>query len=443
MSGIKTKEGERPMETKPLRKKVLLFAAAFLAGAAVVAGLLALLFNVRVRREEAYQYPLKVVEMQEGEIDPAVWGKNFPFEYDTFVRTRENYGRTFYGGSEPFSRIDEVPAAKRLWAGYAFSVEYNEDRGHFFALTDQKMTRRVREFKQPGACANCHSGIAPKLIAEMGWEAFNSTPYNELAPKLRHGSVCADCHDPKTMALVITRPAFKNAMAAAGVNLAKATRQEMRTYVCAQCHVEYFFNGEKKELTFPWTKGRTIEAIEAYYDENGHIDWKNAETGAPMLKMQHPDFETWGTGLHAKSGVACADCHMPYIRTGSVKVSDHWVRSPLTNVAAACQACHPRPEEELKTRIKDIQDKTAALLRETEAALLSAMDAIVKAKAAGLTEDKLAEAFALIRRGQLRWDFVFSENGTGFHSPQEAARILAQAIDFARQAELAAMGRIT
>jgi len=426
------------METKRPRKNALLYGAAFLATAAVIAGVLALLFNVRTRREEAYRYPLKVVEIKDGEIDPAVWGKNFPLEYDTFVRTRENYGRTFHGGSERFSRIDEIPAAKRLWAGYAFSVEYNEERGHFFALTDQKMTRRVREFDQPGACANCHSGKAPALIREMGWEAFNKTPYKELSPKLRHGSVCADCHDPKTMELVITRPAFKKAMAAAGVDLAKATRQDMRTYVCAQCHVEYYFYGENKELTFPWAKGRTIEAIEACYDENGHVDWVNAETGAAMLKAQHPEFETWGTGLHAKSGVACADCHMPYVRAGSVKVSDHWIRSPLTNIAAACQACHPRPEEELKSRVKDIQDKTAGLLRKTETALLAAMDAIIKAKAAGVPDERLSASRALIRRGQLRWDFVFSENGTGFHSPQEAARVLAEAIDFARQAELAA-----
>ena len=426
------------MKPERSRKNLLLYGAGFFGAAAVIVAVLALLFNVRERREEAYQYPLKVVEIKEGEIDPAVWGQNFPLEYDTFVRTREDYGRTFYGGSTPFSRIDEIPAAKRLWAGYSFSVEYNEERGHFFALTDQKMTRRVKEFPQPGACANCHSGKAPALIKEMGWEPFNRTPYNELSPKLRHGSVCADCHDPKTMDLTITRPAFKTAMAKAGVDVAKATRQEMRTYVCAQCHVEYYFYGENKVLTFPWDKGRTIENIEAYYDENGHVDWINKETGAAMLKVQHPDFETWGTGLHAKSGVACADCHMPYVRTGSVKVSDHWVRSPLTNIAAACQACHPRPEEELKARVKDIQDKTAGLLRKTETALIAAMDAIVKAKSAGVPEESLAGARALIRRGQLRWDFVFSENGTGFHSPQEAARILAEAIDFARQAELSA-----
>ncbi len=426
------------METKPSRKSAILYGAAFLGAAAVIVAVLALLFNVRARREEAYRYPLKVVELAAGEIDPELWGRNFPLEYDTFARTRENYGRTFYGGSEPFSRIDEVPAAKRLWAGYPFSVEYNEDRGHFFALTDQKMTRRVKEFAQPGACANCHSGAAPALIKELGWARFNAMPYDELSPKLRHGSVCADCHDPKTMDLVITRPAFRRAMIASGVNLTKATRQEMRTYVCAQCHVEYYFYGEGKELTLPWAKDRTIEAIEAYYDGNGHVDWTNPETGAAMLKVQHPEFEMWGTGIHAKSGVACADCHMPYVRTGSVKVSDHWIRSPLVNLAASCRTCHPWDEKELKARVQEIQDKTAGLMRKAETALVAAMDAIARARDAGVSDERLAEARALIRRGQLRWDFVFSENGTGFHSPQEAARILADAIDFGRQAELKA-----
>jgi nitrite reductase (cytochrome c-552) len=426
------------MGLKLARKNILLYGAAFVAAAGAIITVLALLFNVRVRREEAYQYPLKVVEMKDSELDPAVWGKNFPLEYDTFVRTKEDYGRTEYGGSTPYSRIERYPAIKRLWAGYPFSIDYNEERGHAYALIDQMNTLRVKNFKQPGACANCHAGEAPRLIKEMGWESFNLTPYNDLSPKLHTASTCADCHDPKTMDLVITRPAFKNAMAQAGVDLSKATRQEMRSYVCGQCHVEYYFRGEGKELTFPWSKGRTIEAIEAHYDEYGHVDWTNKETDAPMLKIQHPEFEMWGTGLHARSGVACADCHMPYVRTGSIKVSDHWVRSPLTHIAGACQTCHPRPEEELKARVKDIQDKTAGLLRMAEGALLAAMDAIVKAKDPGVPEDKLAEAKALIRRGQLRWDFVFSENGSGFHSPQEAARILAGAIDFARQAELKA-----
>jgi nitrite reductase (cytochrome c-552) len=241
------------------------------------------------------------------------------------------------------------------------------------------------------------------------------------------------------MELRITRPAFIQAMEEQGVDISKASRQEMRSYVCGQCHVEYYFKGENKLLTFPWSQGRTVEGAEKHYDAYAFTDWTHKETGAPMLKMQHPDFELWGTGIHARSGVACADCHMPYIRQGSVKVSDHWIRSPLNNLQQSCQSCHNLPEKELKERVILIQTKTAELLRKSEAALLSAIDAIVKQQQAGATDAQLAQARQLHRRAQMRWDYIFSENSTGFHSPQEAARILADSIDFARQAEIAAM----
>ncbi len=148
-------------------------------------------------------------------------------------------------------------------------------------------------------------------------------------------------------------------------------------------------------------------------------------------------FSAEGGSYLSEHAEACANCHMPFVRSGSVKVSDHWVRSPLVNVRNACGPCHPWPEEEMKGRVKEIQDKTAGLLRIVESALLQAMDAIVRAKEEGATDDQLSEALRYHRRGQMRWDFVFSENSTGFHSPQEAARILAGAVDFARRAELA------
>jgi nitrite reductase (cytochrome c-552) len=240
------------------------------------------------------------------------------------------------------------------------------------------------------------------------------------------------------MALVITRPAFTNAMAERGIDVSKATRQEMRTYVCAQCHVEYYFKGDSKVLTFPWSKGVSIDAIEEHYDQYGFKDWDHETAGSPMIKIQHPEFEMWSSGIHAESGVACADCHMPYVREGSVKVSDHWVRSPLVHVNESCQTCHKWSEDELTKRIVDIQNKTVGLLTRSEDALSAAIDAIASAKAAGATDEELAAARQLHRSAQLRWDFVKSENSTGFHSPQEAARILAESLDFARQAELAA-----
>jgi nitrite reductase (cytochrome c-552) len=336
-----------------------------------------------MHKAEQVKYPLKVVTIAANELDPAVWGQNFPREYDTFMKTKDDTISTPYGGSVPFSKLDKYPILKRVWAGYAFSVEYNKARGHYYALEDQKKTKRQDFVKQPGACANCHSAEAPQLIEQMGWEKFNSTPYKEISSTLHTSTSCADCHDPETMELRITRPAFKNAMAERGIDLSKATRQEMRTYVCAQCHVEYYFKGDQKILTFPWDKGLRIDDIIAYYDEQGFKDWTHGETGAPMLKAQHPEFETFSTSVHYASGVACADCHMPYIRDGAVKVSDHWLRSPLTNVNQACGTCHKQDEQTLKNRIAVIQNNTAELLRSTELALGDAMDAIKAAMAAG------------------------------------------------------------
>ncbi|MCB8917052.1 MAG: ammonia-forming cytochrome c nitrite reductase subunit c552 [Ardenticatenaceae bacterium] len=412
--------------------------AAFVVGIVVMAGLAALLTNIQQRKAETVEFPLQVVQIAPDELDPAVWGQNFPRQYDSFLRTQDDTISTAYGGSVPYSKLERFPAMVRLWAGYAFSKDHNEDRGHYYMTEDQKNTLRVQLVEQPGACINCHAAEAPQLIAEMGWEEFNHTPFNDLKDELHLGSSCSDCHDPETMGLRITRPALINALEAQGIDWTQASRQEMRTYVCAQCHVEYYFLGDNKVLTFPWSQGKTIDDIEAHYDSYEFKDWTHAETGAPMIKIQHPEYEMWTTSVHAQSGVSCADCHMPYVREGAVKVSDHWLRSPLTNINNACQTCHQQDEALLAERVQTIQDRTASLLRLSEEAILDAIDAIVAAQAAGATDEQLAEARHLHRQASLRWDFVSSENSTGFHSPQEAARVLAMAIDFARQAQLAA-----
>jgi nitrite reductase (cytochrome c-552) len=413
-------------------------AVIFVGAALIVAAIGLLLVDIQTKKNEARMYPLQMLNIPRDELDPEIWGANFPREYDSFLKTADSTIETRYGGSIPYSKLEKNPALVRLWAGYAFSVDHKEDRGHQYALQDQKDTQRVKVVSQPGACANCHAAEAPQLIAELGWEQFNRTPYNDLKDQLHLGTSCADCHDPDTMELRITRPALKNALEARGIDLSTATRQEMRTYVCAQCHVEYYFLGENKTLTFPWSQGLNIDNIEAHYDAYQFKDWTHKESGAPMVKIQHPEYELWSTGIHAKSGVTCADCHMAYVREGAVKVSDHWVRSPLANISESCQVCHKQNEEELRERVLTIQDKTAELLRRAETAILDAIDTIAEAKQAGATDADLKDARDLHRKASIRWDFVSSENSTGFHSPQEAARALAAAIDYARQAELSA-----
>jgi len=402
-----------------------------------------LLVTIVERKQEGRQYPLRLTEIAVDEPDPAKWAESFPRQADGLRMTKQNLGRTKYGGSENYQKLDANPNLKRLWAGYPFSIDYREERGHGWAFVDVTETKRLGDQK-PGTCFTCKSARNPSLLREMGVAEFYKTPMRDLVTRIRSEGKelaigCADCHDGKTMALRISRPAFVEAMKARGIDVTQATRQEMRSYVCGQCHVEYYFAGEGKYLTFPWANGLKLDEIEKYFDDMEFKDWVHAETKAPMLKVQHPEFELWSTGIHARSNVACADCHMPYTREGGVKISDHWVRSPLFNISQACQQCHRWSDKELRERVITIQDRTAYLLRKSEAAILDAIDAIKQAMAAGATDEQLKQARRLHRRAQLRWDFVASENSMGFHSPQEAARWLGESIDFARQAQIAAL----
>ncbi len=429
-----------------VKRKGFLFASTVILTVLVIA----LLINIFERQQEARLTYLRIVDIPPGEPDPEKWRTNFPRQYDSYIKTMRTselieyskWGR--YGGSESFSKLDAHPNYKRLFAGNPFSVEYNEDRGHMKALEVMLSTKRLGDQK-PGTCMACKSAQVPKFIDSLGAEAFYKIPVKEMVEKhgFKHPVTCADCHNSQTMELQVSRIAFKEAMAKRGVDLSKATRQEMRSYVCGQCHVEYYFKGAGKYLVFPWEKGMNIDSIEAYYDSIGFSDWTHAESKAPMVKMQHPEFEIWSSGIHARSNVSCADCHMPYRREGAIKVTDHWIRTPLVNLTNACLTCHRQSEEEMRGRVLQIQDRTYALLTRSEHAIIAAIDGIKLAMEAGVSDEQLKTARQLHRKSQMRWDFVSAENSMGFHSPQEVARILGDAIDYGRQAELEAYKAMT
>ncbi|QSQ22052.1 ammonia-forming cytochrome c nitrite reductase subunit c552 [Pyxidicoccus parkwayensis] len=442
----------------------LLLVGVGVVSAVAAAAAVALATNIFERKQEAKNPFFRVVELTDDTVDPAIWGKNFPLQYDMYLRTVDQV-RTKYGGSEAVphtptqvdprsvvaqSRLEEDPRLKRMWAGYAFSKDFREERGHAYMLSDQTFTERQQVTHQPGACIHCHASsytLYKKLgngDLFKGFDAVNHLGYFEARKMVDHPVSCIDCHDSQTMQLRVTKPAFmlgmKRMKAAQGVQdydvNRDATRQEMRSYVCGQCHVEYYFKGPEKTLTFPWDKGLKIENILAYYDENPHKDWVHAETGAPVLKAQHPEFEMWNQGIHASSGVACADCHMPYTRVGAQKISDHHVRSPLLNINHACQTCHHFSEAELRSRAEALQERTFRLRNQAMDALMGLLDDVKKAKAAGKTDAELAGVFALQRRGQFMLDFIEAENSMGFHAPEEAARILAQSTNILRQAQV-------
>jgi nitrite reductase (cytochrome c-552) len=340
---------------------------------------------------------------------------------------------------------------KTMWAGYAFSVDYRERRGHAYMLIDQRSTGRVLNFKQPGTCLNCHASMV-KAYREQGggdmnkgFEKINQMTYNDATKIAQHPVACIDCHQPESMKLRVTRPAFIEGIRAYKLSEgvkdydvnAQATTQEMRAFVCGQCHVEYYFKGAEKRLTYPWAKGLRVDQIYQYYVDNPFTDWTHQETGAPMLKAQHPEFELWNQGVHARSGVTCADCHMPYKRTGAMKISDHHVQSPMLNINRACQGCHHFSEDEMKTRVELIQTRFFEERGKVMDALMELIADVKAARAGGAPDAQLKPAWEAQRRGQFYLDMMESENSTGFHAPQESMRVLVEAMDAFRKGQIA------
>ena len=450
--------------------------------ALVAAGATAMLTNIFDRKQEAKVTTTRLVEVTQDTTDPAKWGVNWPKQYDSYLLTAQTTRTRFggHGGSEamPQEKIDRDPWLKKMFLGYAFSIDYRDRRGHAYMLKDQEDTQRLTK-PQSGSCLHCHGAVMP-LYRELGggdaikgMEASYKFSYKDLNKKLHdmghgHSVTCADCHDPKTMKLIVTRPGFIQGIQRLAASDAPtpfatsierwragdkakpydpntdASRGELRSYVCAQCHVEYYCS-TKMPLTFPWGKGLRAEQVETFWNETKFeggerfLDYKHAETGAPILKAQHPEFELWSQGIHARSGVACADCHMPYMRDGATKISDHWVRSPLLNVNRACQTCHKQSEDEIKARVDQIQQRTSDLMQRGGVAITALIDTIKAAKAAGATAEQLNAALELQRKAQWRLDFIAAENSMGFHAPQEAAKVLGEALDYARQGELAVL----
>ena len=455
---------------------ILLLALAAGAGGAM------LIANIAERKAEARNRFVRVQEVDEDTTDPALWGRNWPAQYDSYMLTqlpsKEKFGGG--GGSEamPEQKAETYPWLTRIFLGYAFSIDYREARGHAYMLHDQEVTER-HKVSQSGSCMHCHASVMPlyrKLgdgDATEGFKKSHKLSYQEMNKQLHdmghaHPVTCADCHDPDSMALRVTRPGFILGIQALAKGDAPvphipsienwrkgsrkkpydpnldSSRQEMRSFVCGQCHVEYYC-GSAFELTFPWGYGMDVDQQEKFWDglklPNGDrfYDYKHKETGAEILKAQHPEYELWSQGIHARSGVSCADCHMPYQRQGASKVSDHWVRSPLTNVNRACQVCHNISETEILARVESIQTKTHDLLNRGGKAAVDLIEAILEAREAGASEEDLKPALEMQRKAQWRLDWIAAENSLGFHAPQEAARILGEAADYARQGQVLAL----
>ncbi len=406
-------------------------------GTIVIVFLLAMLaYSIMDRKTEArFAYQAKV-GLEGIEPRDSLWGLNYPRQYQSYQKTQDTSFHSRYNTSGFRDALEENPEMIILWAGYAFSKGYNQPRGHNHAVRDVLSSIRIGAPMEAGAgvmpstCWTCKSPDVPRLMSEIGVTAFYSKKLSDLGSQVINPIGCADCHNPKTMNLTITRPALIEAFQAMGRDINQASHQEMRSLVCAQCHVEYYFDKKRADkpdaqyLTFPWKAGYTVDSMEAYYDNAEFSDWVHPLSKAKMLKAQHPDFELYSFGVHAKRGVSCADCHMPYGTEGGQKFTDHHIGSPLSNVENSCFVCHREKLSDLVSDVYERQGKvkegTARLQRHLAMAHLEAE----QAWKLGATEAQMKDILTGIRHAQWRWDYVAASHGAGFHAPLEASRII-------------------
>jgi nitrite reductase (cytochrome c-552) len=383
------------------------------------------------------QSSVKLAKISANEYDPLVWGKSYPLEYKSYQKNLEMApSPTGYGDSRKIQHSIKEPEILTNFKGMAFSKDYAEDRGHPYAIQDLKETKRINP-NSPGACMTCKTANLIDIYKDMGWK-YAKTPLAQLFPRMKHPVTCANCHDPATMNLRVINPAFIEAMQKKGIDVKKAPREQMRSYVCGQCHAEYYFEPGTSRVIFPWDKGFLPEQMYAYYSEKPggfNEDWLHPDSKAKMLKAQHPDFETWSNGTHGKAGVSCADCHMPFMRENGQKYTSHWITSPMKHVKSSCMTCHSEDEKWLLERVKTTQDNVWQLQRIAGTVVARAHEAIDKAGASPeANKTELDKAREFVRKAQWFWDIVASENSMGFHNPPQVLNALGQSIDLAHQA---------
>lgn len=414
---------------------------------AVIVFLLGMLASSIVERRAEAQFAYNPdVNFSEFEPRNSKWGEAFPREYNSYMKTSETGFRSKYNGNAMVDMLQESPRMVILWAGYPFSKDYNQGRGHYYAVEDIRNTLRTGAPAEnvpgpmPNTCWTCKSPDVPRLMSTMGPAEFYRGAWDTKGPEIINPVGCADCHDSKTMNLRIARPALLEAFEAMGRDIKTVSHQEMRSLVCAQCHVEYYFNKKIADgvnyLVFPWKNGTAIEDMEKYYDEIEFSDWTHQLSRAPMLKAQHPDYEVFLTGTHASRGVSCADCHMPFISEGGQKFTDHHIQSPLNNIANSCQVCHREETEKLVNDVYSRQDKIIENRNILETLLVRCHFEAKTAWNKGATESQMKDILNDIRHAQWRWDFSAAGHGNSFHSPVETGRIVSRGIAIASEARI-------
>jgi nitrite reductase (cytochrome c-552) len=432
-------------------------------GVAVVLGGLLLFLTCSPPKPE----PVRTGTIPDGEFDPAKWGQVYPLEYDRWKMTKEpkpegtsKYKRGYDTDKVIYDKLSEWPYLALLNHGWGFGIEYNEPRGHHYMVIDQLEIDPSR-LGAGGVCLSCKTPYAAKLEKELGPKYF-SMKYldaHAMIPKEHQelGVACIECHDNKTMGLRLYHPAALKSFPFLGQDPSKMTRQELRSAACGQCHVTYIIPRDKDmkamDVFFPWQGSKpgdiSIENIikvikkdpSVYQSEWGTGEWVQKVTGFKLAFIRHPEYEFFTrNSVHWNAGVSCADCHMPYIKVGANKISDHDVTSPLKTNMKACQQCHTESPEWLKNQVLAIQDRTASLMIRSGYATATAaklFEMVHQAQKDGKPVDQKMydQAKDLYLEAIYRVIFINAENSIGFHNPSEAGRILGDALAFAGKSD--------
>ncbi|MGI3004263.1 ammonia-forming nitrite reductase cytochrome c552 subunit [Shewanella algae] len=367
-----------------------------------------------------------------------VYKDKFKNQYATWHDTAES--------SEIVDVLAEDPNLVVLWAGYGFAKDYNAPRGHIYAVTDLRNTLRTGAPKtaedgpMPMACWSCKSPDVPRLIEEQGEDGYFSGKWAKGGPEVVNAIGCGDCHEKGSPKLRLGRPFAERAMETLGMPFDKASRKDKQSMVCAQCHVEYYFEkveGRKGFVKFPWDQGTTVESMEAYYDAIEFADWTHALSKTPMLKAQHPGYETWQLGVHGKNNVTCVDCHMPKVTSDKGrKFTDHKVGNPFDRYEETCAQCHTQSKEFMENLTAERKAKVKELKLKAEDQIVKAHFEAAAAWKAGATETEMKPILTDIRHAQWRWDYAIASHGVAAHAPDEALRVLGTAVDKAANARV-------
>ncbi len=341
------------------------------------------------------------------------WEKTYPDVYASYMANEQN--------SEVVDYVTEYPFIATVYEGMAFNTYYGSARGHYYNVSDLTETGRPHKLAN---CFTCKTADFTGMVNEQGISAY-SIPFEDALKNINESLGCYTCHaDDPSRGLTVTHGYFVNAM---GEDFDNVAGQDA---VCAQCHVEYYFDPDTKATMLPYGSlaQMTPDAMLEYYETMDFSDYTNPRTGVRQIKAQHPEFETYmGAGSVHAGMFTCADCHMGKEAgaDGTAYVSHNWV-SPLQSesIQQTCAACHP----DLKAFVQGIQAKTEERTISIGEKLELLTNKLAEAVASGAyTEEELNVIRTLNRRGQWYWDFVFVENSEGAHNSRLDARCLEKA----------------